>query len=59
MASTSKIVFSNTKHEDLFRMGGKALRAEAAGNPRLARTKAAKAEIARRKANLAAAKASK
>ena len=55
----SKLVFTNTKHEDLFRMGGKELRALAAGNGRLARTKAARAEVARRKANQLAGKASK
>jgi hypothetical protein len=58
MAST-KIVFTDTKHEDLFRMGGKELRALAAGNGRLAITKAARAEVARRKANQLSAKASK
>ena len=41
--------FENVKHEDLFRMGGKALRAEASG--RNARATAAKAELARRDAN--------
>ena len=41
--------FENVKHEDLFRMGGKALRAEAKG--RNARATAAKAELARRDAN--------
>lgn len=50
MAST-KIVFSDTKRAELFRMSGKELRTLAAGNPRLALTRAAKAEIARRKAN--------
>ena len=54
----TKTVFTNTKHEDLFRMGGAELRALAAGNGRLARTKAARAEVARRKANLQALKAS-
>lgn len=55
----TKIVFTDTKREELFRMGGKELRTLAAGNPRLALTKAAKAEIARRKANALAAKAGK
>jgi len=39
-------------------MSGKELRALAAGNGRLAATKAAKAEIARRKANAATKKSS-
>lgn len=58
MAAT-KQVFTDTKRQELFRMSGKELRALAAGNPRLALTKAAKAEIARRKANALAAKAGK
>lgn len=57
MAST-KIVFSDTKRAELFRMSGKELRTLAAGNPRLAVTKAAKGEIARRKANQATKKSS-
>ena len=55
----SKTVFSDTKHSELFRMGGKELRALAAGNGRLAITKAARAEVARRKANQLSAKAGK
>lgn len=55
----TKIVFSDTKRQELFRMSGKELRTLAAGNPRLALTKAAKAEIARRKANVATAKSGK
>jgi hypothetical protein len=53
----SKIVFENTKHPELFRMSGKELRTLAQGNPRLALTKQAKSEIARRKANVTTAKA--
>jgi hypothetical protein len=55
----TKIVFTDTKREELFRMSGKELRALAAGPARIALTKAAKAEIARRKANATAAKAGK
>ena len=53
----TKLVFSDTRRPELFRMSGKEIRALAAGNPRLAVTKAAKAEIARRKANATTAKA--
>lgn len=55
----TKSVFSNTKHPELFRMSGKELRTLAAGNPRLAVTKQAKAEITRRKANLTTKKSGK
>jgi hypothetical protein len=55
----SKIVFTDTKRTELFRMSGKELRTLAAGNARLAVTKAAKAEIARRKANLTTKKSGK
>ena len=43
--AASKLVFTDTKRQELFRMSGKELRALAAGNSRLALTKAAKAEI--------------
>jgi hypothetical protein len=55
----TKIVFTDTKRQELFRMSGKELRALAGGNARLALTKAAKAEIARRKANVSTKKSGK
>ena len=55
----SKVVFTATKHSELFRLSGKELRALAAGNGRLAITKAARAEVARRKGNQLSAKAGK
>lgn len=57
--AASKLVFTDTKRQELFRMSGKELRALAAGNSRLALTKAAKAEIARRKANATTKKSGK
>lgn len=57
MATTTKQPFAgSTRNQDLFRMGKGALKAIIAeGNPRSARVRQAKAELARRKANLAAA----
>jgi hypothetical protein len=54
----TKVIFTDTKRPNLFTMGGKELRELCAGPGRLALTKAAKAEQARRKANVLAKKAS-
>lgn len=51
----SKLQFTDTKHEDLFRTSGKDLATAASGKG--ASAKAAQAEIARRKANRAQKKA--
>ena len=58
MAGTTKQPFAGSANNaDLFRMGKGGLKAIIAeGNPRTARVKQAKAELARRKANERAAK---
>lgn len=53
--TTIKVPFADEKNADLLRLSGKGLKAESEG--RGARAKAAKQEIARRKANRATAKA--